>query len=197
MSAILSERTLAEFNAGDQKAFRQIFNFYYPGLVLFCKKLTDSREEAEDIVNEIFIGLYNRRSSLGSVNNIKAFLYISARNRSFNYLKAKKRLSKQQQLFAERMKDEISFTNEYFIGDEIARAVSNAIESLPEECGKVFKLAYYEDLTPKEIADALNISVNTVYVQKRNAINTLRFKLSENTLALLFLLQMLALLGQD
>ncbi|MEP7372298.1 MAG: RNA polymerase sigma-70 factor [Chitinophagaceae bacterium] len=197
MSAILPEQTLIEFNAGDAKAFRQVFDYYYPGLVQFSKRLTGSREEAEEIVNEIFLGLYKRCTTIGSVDNIKAFLYISARNRCFNFLKSKKRLEEQQKLFAERMQDETSFTNEYFMTDEILKAVCDAIETLPQECKKIFKLAYYEDLKPKEIAKVLQIAVSTVYVQQSKAINTLRFKLSENTLALAWLLQTLVLLHQD
>jgi RNA polymerase sigma-70 factor (ECF subfamily) len=81
--------------------------------------------------------------------------------------------------------------------DEIVETISNAIENLPEECRKIFKLLIYEELKPADVAEMLQISVSTVYNQKSRALQALRIMLSENTLALACLLQMLNFLQID
>jgi RNA polymerase sigma-70 factor (ECF subfamily) len=190
----LAQQTILDFQQGDRKAFDQVFRSYYALIVMFANKIIDSQGEAEDIAIEVFLSLFRRYNQFENEPNIRAFLYVSARNRCLNYLKAKRRHGIKNQEFIERIQDDTLLEYEYSIKVEIIEAIHAAIENLPEECRKIFKLLYYEEMKPAEIADRLQISVNTVYVQKSRAIGILRIKLRETPLALAWFLQAMALL---
>ena len=181
------------FQQGDEKAFELVFKLYYTPLVVFTTKITGSADESEDIVTEVFLGLFKRCNLFNSEANIRAFLYVSARNRCFNYLKSKRRQDVKSLDFAGEMQDDTLLTYEYNIKTEIVDAIYNAIENLPEECRRIFKMLYYEEMKPAEVAALLQISVNTVYVQKSRAVSMLRIKLAEHPLVLAWFLHTLTL----
>jgi RNA polymerase sigma-70 factor (ECF subfamily) len=161
---------------------------------VFTKKITGSQDEAQDIATEVFMTLFNLHDHFNSEPNIRSFLYVSARNRCINYLKTKKRSDIRNQRFVERVQDDTLLEYEHSIKAEIVETIHNAIENLPEECRRIFKMLYYEELKPAEVAELLQISVNTVYVQKSRAVGMLRLKLSDSLLAIAWFFQMLALL---
>jgi RNA polymerase sigma-70 factor (family 1) len=181
-------QTLHNFQLGNENAFRKIFDYYYPSLFLFAKKLTGSHEEGEDIAVKTFQKLFNLREKFNTGDNIKAFLYISVRNNCLNYLKSRQRSHEDINLFAEKMEDDTLLYFEYQGRKELIKAIRAAIDNLPEECCKIFKLLYYEEMTPAEIAQMLRISVFTVYTQKRRAIESLRLMLADNSLAIAWLI---------
>jgi RNA polymerase sigma-70 factor (family 1) len=194
MTNRLSQQAILDFQQGDEKAFEQVFKSYYASIVVFTKKITGSQDESEDIATEVFLILFKRCNHFDSEPSIRAFLYVSARNRCLNYIKAKKRHGVKNLEFVERIQDDTLLEYEYSIKQEIVEAIHNSIESLPGECRKIFKLLYYKEMSPAEVAAELQIAVNTVYVQKSRAVNILRIRLSENPLVLAWFLQVMALL---
>lgn len=185
---ILNSQMISDFKQGDEKIFKKVFDHYYPALLLFITKLTGSREEAEDISLRAFQALFNRCAGFETEINIKAFLYICARNSSLNYLKSKQHEKVQLRQFAQRMADDTFLEFEFGIKQGVVAAISKAIEELPAECRKVFKMLYYDELTPAEISELLHITVSTVYNQKSRALNALRMKFSENAMVVVWLL---------
>jgi RNA polymerase sigma-70 factor (family 1) len=185
---ILNSQMISDFKRGDEKIFKKVFDHYYPALLLFITKLTGSREEAEDISLRAFQALFNRCEGFETEINIKSFLYICGRNSSLNYLKSKQHEREQLRQFAQRMSDDTFLEFEFGIKQGVVAAIGRAIEELPAECRKVFKMLYYDELTPAEIADLLNITVSTVYNQKSRALNALRMKFSENAMVVFWLL---------
>lgn len=194
---ILNSRMISDFQQGNEKIFKKVFDHYYPGLLLFITKLTGSREEAEDISLRAFQSLYNRCHAFETEINIKAFLYICGRNSSLNYLKSKQHEREQLKQFAARMTDDTFLEFEFGIKQGVVAAIYKAIEELPSECRRIFKMLYYEELTPAEIADLLHITVSTVYNQKSRALSALRMRFSENAIVVLWLLQTIAFLEMD
>lgn len=194
MTNRLSQQAILDFQQGDEKAFELVFKSYYAPIVVFTNKITGSQGESEDIATEVFLSLFSRCTQFDNEFKIRAYLYISARNRCFNYMKAKKRHNVRNLEFVERIQDDTLLQYEYSIKQEIIEAINNAIEDLPEMCRKIFKLLYYKEMSPAEVAAELGISVNTVYVQKSRAINVLRLRLSEYPLVLAWFLQVMALL---
>jgi RNA polymerase sigma-70 factor (family 1) len=194
MINLLEHKTILEFQQGNEKAFELVFREYYTQLVVFTTKITSSQDEAQDIVTEVFLGLFTRCNLFNNENNIRAFLYISARNRCLNYLKAKKRHGVQSLEFIGEIQDDTWLEYEYSIKTEIVEVIYNNIEDLPGECRKIFKLLFYDELKPAEVAARLQISVNTVYVQKSRAVSMLRLKLAEHPLVLAWFIQSLACL---
>jgi len=162
------------FREGDHAAFRLVFNTWYQSLYYFTKKLTGNKEEAEEIALNSFQKLFERREQIDSPAAIKSFLYVTARNNCFDYLRAVKVLKSRQKQFAVTMQDDSFFLYEYEIKDELVELVRKAINNLPAECSRIFKMLFYENLTPNEVAEILQISVSTVYNQKSRAMQALR-----------------------
>jgi RNA polymerase sigma-70 factor (ECF subfamily) len=194
VNEILNSQTIGDFQRGDEKVFKMVFDHYYPALLLFVAKLTGSREEAEDISLRTFQSLYNKCQGFHTEINIKAFLYISARNASLNYLKSRQRNKQLLQEFAARMKDDTFLEFEFALKPPVVAAIHRAIEELPAECRRIFKLIYFEELTPLEIAEMLHISISTIYNQKMRALQSLRLKVLGNVKVIGWLLLSMALL---
>ena len=115
MAYSIDQQTMLLFQQGDEKAFELVFRAYYTQLVVFTTKITGSQDEAEDIVTEVFLALFKRCNLFDSEPNIRAFLYVSARNRCLNYLKSKKRHDVRSLAFAEEIKDDTLLEYEYSI----------------------------------------------------------------------------------
>lgn len=161
----------------DRKAFEEIFRTYYTELCNFCLKYVRVETMAEEIVQEIFINIWDRRAELAITVSIKAYLYTAVRNRSFNYLKLQ--LPKEQKkvevdnigIFeTDTREDEIML-------DELKDQVKLAIDNLPNKCRIIFNLSRNSGLTYREIAEELDISVKTVENQIGLALKKLREQL--------------------
>lgn len=192
MDSKLDKKVLQEFQKGKHAAFEHVFEFYYSKLFFFANRLIETSDEAEDITLVAFQKLFGICSKFETEDNVKAFLYLTVRNSCLSYLRHRKVRTDYQKAFTEKMQNDVLFTFEYGIRDELYSKVQSAIESLPEECRKIFKMIYYEELSPADVAALLQISVNTVYTQRRRAIYALRLLLSENSMAIIWLLQTLA-----
>jgi RNA polymerase sigma-70 factor (family 1) len=168
---------LSEFKKGNSHAFKAVYDLYFPSLCFFAKRLVDNDAEGEDIAADSFIKLLNRHEFFDTLPNIKAFLYITTRNACLNYLRyMKKQVNSKKEL--EQWQDA---TDEHILSSmvhaEVLREVEYEIEQLPQRCREIFKLIYYERKSADEIAQLLNISINTVWVQRAKAIQLIRTNL--------------------
>lgn len=96
---------------GDERAFQGLFVDYYSVLVSFAMKYLDNQEAAEDIVQDVFVKIWETREKLGGIDNLSAYLYQMVRFRSFNYLRAEKIRQDATRSFAEELEE--SEMNEY------------------------------------------------------------------------------------
>lgn len=159
------------------KQYELIFKSYYRALVTFAMSYTSS-DEAEDIVQEIFVkmwstGAFNKLSD----TSIKSYLYTSVRNRSIDAIRSKKRIGGESidlidgKIIVDNENIEsntINFEEEMERIDKIRR-VYCAIETLPEQCKKIFKKIYLEEKSYMEVAHEMGLSLNTVKVQMYRA----------------------------
>ena len=178
---------LLQLQRGSQTAFETLFRMFHPALCFFARQRAVNLNpgEAEEIVLDSFLKLWQRRSNFTSLPSVKAFLYIATRNACLNNLdKEKVRHRKHAQYLdsADEIEDTVV---EEIIYTEVLREVSQAIEALPAQCQRIIKMAYEDGLTPKEIATELNITVSTVNNQKSRGIRLLKKRLSSNGFALL------------
>lgn len=162
--------------AGDEYAFTEIFEQYWE--LLFYKALTilDDKDDAKDIVQKVFIDLWNRRKE-NLILNLKPFLLNAVKYQVFNYLRNGKLTLKHIDRF-----EDILFYNhidEEIDSKEISGGLSKAIEELPERCRIVFKLSRIENLSNREISEKMGISIKTVENQITKAQQTLRTALKE------------------
>lgn len=181
MDQYLNSNTLENFQKGQPKAFNRVFYAYYRQVFHFCSRLIGSDPDADDITSETFSKLFERYKQFQTENNIRAFLYVTARNACFNYLRDQKN-KRVSYAPLETQFDEIAELQQ--VKSEALASVYHQIKKLPGECKKIFELLYFEDMSPVEVASQLNIKVGTVYSQKRNAIKLLRLALG--SIVLLF-----------
>lgn len=187
MSYPIDSSTFSAFREGDNNAFSVVFHSYYRPLYYFTRKLIDNKEEAEEIVLNSFLKLFQRCALVESPDALKAFLYITTKNNCFDYFRANKSLRTRQKEFMARMENDTLLQYEHDIKDQLVEMVRKAVNDLPRECRKIFEMLYYQDLTPAEVAEILQISVSTVYNQKSRALQLLRMALSDHPLAIAFL----------
>ncbi|MFY0627363.1 MAG: RNA polymerase sigma-70 factor [Reichenbachiella sp.] len=175
----MSEEDLIKGIANDdRKAFEEVFRTHYSDLCKFGVKYVKDEVISEEVVQEVFINIWERRKTITINSSIKAYLFTAVRNRSFNYLKLQ--LPKEQKkvdldhapfLVTESSDDHANM-------DELRQQVSLAIEALPEKCKIVFNLSRNAGMTYKEISEELDISVKTVENQVGLALRKLRVQLN-------------------
>jgi len=180
---------IAGFKEGNVEVFQRIFHKYYRPLYFFVKQLLDDAHEAEDIVSETFLKLWNMKHNFETEQNIKAFLYITCRNASLNCLSYRKRITSHHKEILHTLTEEefISHQEGY---SELLQQLETAIAALPDKQQEVMKMILFEGLTDEEIAERLNKTEKTVRNQKNTAIHHLRINLDNKKMitAVLFLL---------
>ncbi|MCB0795903.1 MAG: RNA polymerase sigma-70 factor [Flavobacteriales bacterium] len=172
----MSADQLHRLASGDLSAMESLFKEHFAPLSIFAFQYLKDRDQAEDLVQELFIRIWEGRSELQVKTSIKAYLYASVRNRCLNALKAAKRVVPLDAVGQEPMEEEEG--DEDLLTLRAAR-VRAAIEGLPEERRKVFRMSRYEGLKYQEIADRLGISAKTVENQMGKALKTLRVELAD------------------
>lgn len=178
MKINLSENTV-------DKGFSKIYLAYYSKLILFATEYVISEEDAENIVHDMFLFLWENRGILPTIQNQKAYLFTLIKNRCIDFLRVKmnerSRYEKIQNTFEAELKlklNSLEFFDCYHLNDEnIETIITEAIDSLPEKCREIFILSRIEGLKYKDIASRLDVSVNTVENQISIALRKLRVQL--------------------
>lgn len=155
----------------DEAQFRFIFDKYYIALCMFANQYVEDDALAADIVQECFVKLWQLRDDFMYIHQIKSFLYTSVRNKSLNELEHTKVMNEYAQKVMEMGKE--SFFQDKVIAEESYRILVDAIDKLPPQMKSIMRLAL-EGKTNPEIAEALNISGETVHSQKKIAYRKLR-----------------------
>lgn len=147
----------------DQQAFKELYLIYFDRLYKFAFSILHSSEFAEEAVNDVFLNIWQKRSSLKNIENLKNYLFISTKNTSFNYLSKfrKERNTTLDDVLVRFEADELTPETAYFT-NEVRMEIEQAINQLPPKTKLVFQMAKIEGLKYKEIAEILSISVNTI-----------------------------------
>ena len=172
------EEVLKKLANDDRKEFELLFKTYYTELCRFAHKYVRDETASEEIVQEVFINIWERRSELNINSSIKAYLYTAIRNRSFNYIKLQ--LPKEQKKTDVDVLSTFEADNdeEELLLEDLKVYVNEAIEALPKKCKAIFVMSRNAGMTYKEIAEELDISVKTVENQIGLALKKLREKLN-------------------
>lgn len=147
----------------DQQAFKELYLVYFDRLYKFAFSILHSAEFAEEAVNDVFLNIWQKRSTLKNIASLSGYLFISTKNTSFNYLSKfrKERNTSLDDVLVRFEVDEITPETAFFTA-EIRNEIEQAINQLPPKTKLVFQMAKVEGMKYKEIADILNISVNTI-----------------------------------
>jgi len=172
---------------GDKTAFEIIFRHYYPGLLIFVSQIILDKDEAEEIVQDFFVQLWEKCFTLKKGISLKSYFFTSVKNRSFNYLKK----SKLKQQTVEQLKylaaNNPLYNPDIFVESELQQRIKSAISKLPPRCSEIFVMNRFRGFSNDEIAEKLNISKRTVETQITNALKVLRVEL-KNYAGMLILL---------
>ncbi len=168
---------IAKIKNGDIEFFEQLFKRYYDPLMHFAYRYVRDKQIAEDIIQDIFVYLWNKRDKLDFGINIKTYLYSAVKNRSLKYLKRKSVEIKYRPLEIILAKDADN-PESIMINDELKEALTSAINELPDKRREIFCMNRFDHLTYTQIASILNISIKTVETQMARALKFLRIYLS-------------------
>lgn len=176
---LLSDDFMRRFAGREKAVFQLLFQHFYRPLCFFAAKIIRDQNEAEDIVQDVFINFWKHEwTTFSNFKTIKTFLYNSVQNRSLNYLRDLGIRERNYKKLNSLEKDDEHFIY-HQIRSEVVAEVFAAIDELPERCREIFKMAYLEEHEEKEIASLLKISVNTIKTQKLRAKNYLKERLGE------------------
>ncbi|QPH41483.1 RNA polymerase sigma-70 factor [Pedobacter endophyticus] len=176
-----------EFNSGNQFAFRFVFELYYRAAVLVAEGILAGNEaEAEDLVQDAFIKLWNHDEAFLEVSSLKSYVYTTVKNACVDKLRRSQVVRKYETHAVHHHQLAESDFTEPLITAETIRIINNAIEALPEQGRNVFKMSL-AGLKNHEIAQQLSISVNTVKTHKQRALSNLRISLGDAMFILLLL----------
>lgn len=185
----INEKKIVEsLKKGDFEAFDRLFWCYQKRLYHFALSTLKDYEDARDVVQEAFLRIWKNRENLDEQSSLQSFLFTISYNiivdtmrkkvsdRNFRDYLQKNAIDKESQV-----EKEVEF-------NELRTIYNNAVEELPSERKKIYKLHRFENMKYEEIADQLELSVNTVRGQMYKAISYLRKRIGGHTLAgLLFL----------
>ena len=166
---------IAQIRSGDLKAYESIFNAYYGALCLFAKKMLGDMDKARDVVQDIFVTLYASKETLQINTSLKSYLFKCVYNACLNNLK-------QQTVYAQHhayLKNTTTFVDDHdaILKTELEERIRVAVESLPDQCQRIFKMNRYEGRKNSDIAAELGISIRTVETQISKALSILRANL--------------------
>lgn len=163
----------------EEKLFKEIFDEHYRPLCFYASKYVDM-EDAKDITQNVFVELWQRNMKFPTPLALKAYLYTTVHNACMNHLKVAEihQRHHEQIRAASSELDERNYVTDR-VESEVMWELMTAIDSLPEECRKVFKLSYMEGDDINEVARKLNISTHTVKSQRARAKQLLRERLKD------------------
>lgn len=154
------------WKTGDMGTFKLLMKTFGPPLHYFAGTIVDNRQEAEEIVADVFIRVWQQRESLPPPHNIKFYLFKAVKNTALNYLKGKGRRSMHEAAWEVTVSHRQARSPEdILISKEDIRSIQAIIGSLPPRCRQIFILVKEEGLSYEEVAQLLDISKATVNVQ--------------------------------
>lgn len=181
---------IRKFVAGDLTTFEMVFRDYYTPLVRYGNTLLRDPDETEDVVQQVFVSMWEKHAQLDIHTSVRAVLYKAVHNACLNRLKHRKvraeYASEYQHSQSEAMQDQ------ELQAKELEVKIQEAIAKMPEQCARIFTMSRFEQLRYQEIADQLGLSVKTVENQMGKALKIVREHLRDYlSLFLLFLIQQL------
>jgi len=170
------KQVLELLSTGSQTAFVQLYDQYRPFIYNTSLKLVKSHELAKEVLQEVFMDVWNRRETINRVVSIKSYLYGMTRNIVFDHLKEKANMLAISREFAYGMKHENS-TEKAMLDKQYEELLNEAVNQLPPQQKLVFRLAKVEGLSHEAIAKQLSLSRLTVKAHMKQALQSIRLRL--------------------
>lgn len=176
---------VSKIRMGNSAAFEELFNFYCQQLINFSRIYVTDKQIAENIVQDVFVSVWQNRAKLDSAKVIKPYLYTAVKNNSLKHIRhlniANKGLEENLQFIGDEERPDKKLDEK-----EMELKIHQAIDELPDKCMEIFKMNRFENLKYAEIAKILDISVKTVETQMGRALKKLRERLKPFMIMILF-----------
>jgi RNA polymerase sigma-70 factor (ECF subfamily) len=177
----------AAIREGDERVFEQVFRKHYASLCAYGRGIVHDPDDAEEIVQMVFVNVWEKRTEIEITQSLKSYLYRAVHNHCLNRLKHQKVREEHQQYAVYYQDASYESVSQAVYKNELEAQLAKAIELLPEQCRVIFKLSRFEELRYQEIADQLGLSIKTVENQIGKALKILRTELAD-FLAMLILI---------
>ncbi len=172
---LISDQSLAEsIKNSNQGVFELVFNYYYSGLVIYADQIIKDTEISEDIVQSVFMKLWETRETI-EIRSFRSYFMQCVKNRCIDHLRS----LQVKQRFDNRIPeaDHLVMEEDLWTKNELSELIEHAIDELPPRCREIFWMSRHENLKIAEIAEKLKISKRTVETQISKALKILRIKL--------------------
>ena len=162
-------------NAGEVTALEYLFHQYYDDLCRYTIVFTKDIVIAENIVQDLFVYVWEHRESIEIHHSFESYLYQASRYKALNYKRNKSRKEDKLPILIEQSNNRVSVgADEAIEFKELNQIVWKAIELLPVRCQQIFRLSRTEELSYREIAELMNISISTVDNQVNTALKKIK-----------------------
>ncbi|WP_241739570.1 RNA polymerase sigma factor [Aestuariibaculum marinum] len=170
----------------DQQAYTEIFNRYCKLLINHAYKILQNQDEANDIVQDVFLAIWNKRKDLNISGALSSYLYRATKNKILNHIAHEKVVLRYADSISGFMENDYAFADLNQREEELQIIIAKEIESLPQKMREIFILRKLEELSYDEIANQLNISDKTAKQQVYNALKKLKEKINPFLVVLMF-----------
>lgn len=179
-SVVLSEQEIiGAIREGNERIFEEIFRKYYQSLCNYANSILKEMDEAEEVVQNLFLSIWEKRSDLEINISLKSYLYRAVHNHCLNRIKHLKVREEYQQYAVNFYDASYESVSQTVMKNELETKIEEAIKKLPEQCRLIFRMSRFEELKYHEIAEQLELSPKTVENQIGKALKILRVELAE------------------
>jgi RNA polymerase sigma-19 factor, ECF subfamily len=176
---------LRQMAEGDNQAFTLLYRRYWEGLFITAAKALRSKEEAADVVQDVFLSLWKRRDEIKVQGSLAAYLHTSVRYKCIHYIEKNITRRDYLALLAEAAESTSAVNPQISLQvKEMEEMINKTVSKMPAKMQEVYKLSRQQHLSHKEIADSMSISVETVKKHIQHALNLIRTDLPSGTFIL-------------
>jgi RNA polymerase sigma-70 factor (family 1) len=169
--------------------FKELFYKQYPSLCNYAASIVNSRDDAEDVVQEVFVKVWQNRPDLVGTEQVKYYLFTATRNNCLTLLRRRKTMAVADVDVS--LLEEVPDEPHREPSGDLKALVGKALEQLPPQCQRIFRLSRFGKLTYNEIAAELNLSVKTIENQMGKALRILREYMKQNYVPMLLVIELM------
>ena len=170
---------LLAIRQGNERVYETVFRKYYQALCNYACGILKDMDDAEEVVQSIFLKLWEQREGIEINVSLKSYLYRAVHNTCLNRLKHLKIQETYRQYVGDYLEDTFDSATDIMDKVELENRISEALEKLPEQCRIIFKMSRFEELKYQEIANELGLSIKTIENQIGKALRIMRTELSD------------------
>ncbi len=164
---------------GNRNAFTKLYERYWEKLYYVAYKHTQSAQESEDLIHEIFIDLWNNRKKIRIKKTVSSYIFTAIKYKIFRLYDSKTVRKKYAESVNQKENNSSNITEMELSFNELYHLIEYEIDKLPERCKVIFKMRRMEEFSVEEVAEKLNISPNTIHNQMTKASKILKQNLKE------------------